>query len=390
MVTAPVRIAGVGMTPFGEHEERTGRDLFAEAAATAIDDAAVPREAIDEVCFGNFMGEFAEQQGHMGPLAAEAAGVPAPSTRVESACASSGVAVRQGVTRLRAGDADVVLVGGAERMTNLSTADATEALAAAADATWEVRPGITFPGAYSLMANAYFDRYGGSREDLAHVAVKNHEHALENDLAQFQMAIDVDDVLEAPTVSSPFGLYDCSPISDGASAAVLVSEAYAEAHDVDAPVAITGAGQGSDSLALQAREAIARTPAAEAAAETAFDDAGIDPGDVDVAEVHDCFTVAEVLALEALGFYEPGEAITAAREGETTRTGDLPVNLSGGLKAKGHPVGATGGAQISELTKLLRGDHVNSDAVPDATVGVTHNAGGTVASAVVHVLEVVA
>jgi len=375
------------MTPFGEHSERTGRDLFSEAATRAIADAGVDRADIEAVFFGNFLGEFAETQGHQGPLAAEMAGVTAPATRLDSACASSGVAIRQGVARIRAG-ADAVLVGGAERMTNLSTADATEALAAAADALWETRAGVTFPGAYSLVANRYFEEFGGSREDLAHVAVKNHDHALDNDLAQYQRPLDIEDVLTAPSISSPFGLYDCSPISDGASAAVLVSEAYAETHDLDAPVRITGSGQGGDSLALQERASLVHTPAAERAGRRAFDEAGIDPGDVDLAEVHDCFTIAEVLALESLGFYDPGEAIGAARRGETTADGALPVNLSGGLKAKGHPVGATGCAQLSELTKLLRGDHVNSDAVPDADVGVTHNAGGTVASCVVHVLEV--
>ena len=382
-----VRVAGVGMTPFGRHTERTGRDLFAEATARAFTDAGVDREAVEEVFFGNFMGEFAETQGHQGPLAAEVAGVRAPATRLDSACASSGAAVRYGVERIRAG-ADVALVGGAERMNNLSTADATEALAAAADALWEIRAGLTFPGAYSLMANRYFERFGGDREDLAHISVKNHANAVENDLAQYQRRLTVEDVLNATIISSPFGLYDCSPISDGASAAVLVSESFAAAHDLDAPVRITGTGQGSDTFALQDRESMVRTPAAERAGEAAFAEAGIGPGDVDVAEVHDCFTVAEVLALEALGFYDPGEAIGAARRGETTIDGHLPVNLSGGLKAKGHPVGATGCAQISELTKLLRGDHVNSDAVPDAEVGVTHNAGGTVASCVVHVLEV--
>jgi len=382
-----VRVAGVGMTPFGRHTERTGRDLFAEAAARAFTDAGVDRGAVEEVFFGNFMGEFAETQGHQGPLAAEVAGVQAPATRLDSACASSGAAVRYGVERIRAG-ADVVLVGGAERMNNLSTAGATEALAAAADALWEIRAGLTFPGAYSLMANRYFERFGGDREDLAHISVKNHANAVENDLAQYQRTLTVEEVLNATTISSPFGLYDCSPISDGASAAVLVSESFAAAHDLDAPVRITGTGQGSDTFALQDRESMVRTPAAERAGEAAFAEAGIGPGDVDVAEVHDCFTAAEVLALEALGFYDPGEAIGAARRGETTIDGHLPVNLSGGLKAKGHPVGATGCAQISELTKLLRGDHVNSDAVPDAEVGVTHNAGGTVASCVVHVLEV--
>ena len=388
MVTG-VRVAGVGMTPFGKQSERTSRELFAAAAAEAFEDAGVDQQAVEELFYGNFMGEFAETQGHQGPLMANAAGITAPATRVESACASSGAAVRQGVMNIRSGEADVVLVGGAERMTNISTAEATEALAAAADALWEINAGVTFPGAYSLMANRYFHEYGGDREDLAHVAVKNHANAVENDLAQFQKAIDVEDVLEAPTVSAPFGLYDCSPISDGAATAVLVSDSYAEEHDIDAPVAITGTGQGSDHFVLGDRAAIPLTPAAERAGEVAFDDAGIEPDDVDVAEVHDCFTIAEVLALEALGFYEPGEAISAAREGETTIDGDLPVNLSGGLKAKGHPVGATGCAQISEMTKLLRGDHVNSDAVSDAEVGITHNAGGTVASCVVNVLEVV-
>ena len=385
-----VQIAGVGMTPFGERGECTARELFAEATREAFDDAGLGPNEVEELYYGNFMGEFAEQQGHSGPLAADAAGVTAPATRIESACASSGAAVRFGVNRVRSGDVDVALVGGAERMTNISTAEGTAALAAAADALWEIKQGITFPGAYSLMANRYFAEHGGGREELAQIAVKNHSNAVENDLAQFQRAIDVDDVLEAPTVCSPFGLYDCSPMSDGGSAALLVSEEFAEEHGLDPEVAITGTGQSSDRLALADRVSMTRTPAAERAGEMAFDDAGVGPDDIDVAEVHDCFTIAEVLALEALGFYEQGEAIHAATDGETTIDGDLPVNLSGGLKAKGHPVGATGGAQISEMTKLLRGDHVNSDAVADAEVGLTHNAGGTVASCVVNVLEVVA
>ncbi len=389
-MVSDVRVAGVGMTPFGKSPERTARDLFAEAAGKAYDDAELGPDVVEEVFFGNFMGEFAETQGHQGPMAAKAAGVTAPATRVDSACASSGAAVRMGIERVRSGQADVVLVGGAERMTNLSTADGTEALGAAADALWELRAGITFPGAYSLMANRYFHEYGGDREDLAHIAIKNHANAVNNDLAQFNKAIDMDDVLDAPTVCSPFGLFDCSPMSDGASAILLASPEFVEEHGVDAPVAITGTGQDSDNLALHDRDDVTKTPAAKRAAEQAYADAGITSDDIDVAEVHDCFTIAEALALESLGLYEHGEAIGAARRGETTIDGELPVNLSGGLKAKGHPVGATGGAQISELTKLLRGDHVNSDAVSDAEVGVTHNAGGTVASCVVNVLEVVA
>jgi acetyl-CoA acetyltransferase len=383
-----VRVAGVGLTHFGKHPERTGRDLFAEATDRALENAGVDRSAVEGLNYGNFMGELAEHQGHQGPLMAEAAGVTAPATRYESACASSGTALREAVKDVRNGEADVLLVGGAERMNNLGTAGTTEALAIAADDLYEVRAGMTFPAAYALMARAYFETYGGSREDLAEIAVKNHDNALDNEHAQFQRAISVEEALDAPMVADPLGLYDACPITDGASAVVLVSDEYADEQGLDAPVAITGTGQGGDKMALQDREYLARTPAAERAAEEAYDDAGVEPGDVAAAEVHDCFTIAEVLALEALDFYAPGEAIGAAARGETTRDGDRPVNLSGGLKAKGHPVGATGTSQVVEMTRVLRGDHPNRDAV-DGDVGVTHNAGGTVASTTVHVLKVV-
>ena len=383
-----VRIAGVGLTTFGEHSDRTGRDLFAEAAEAALADANVDPDSVEQLNYGNFMGELAERQGHQAPIMGEAAGVHCPTTRYEQACASAGVAVKEAVRAIRAGEADVVLAGGCERMTNLSTARVTESLAVAADELFEVRAGVTFPGAYALMARTYFDRYGGTEEDLAHIASKNHANAVPNDYAQYQREVSVEEALESPPVATPLKLYDTCPITDGASAIVLVSDSVASNRDVDASVTVTGTGQGSDRAALQDRRHVARTPAADRAAERAYADAGIEPTAVDVAEVHDCFTIAEALALESLGLYEPGEAIGAARRGETTADGELPVNLSGGLKAKGHPVGATGGSQIVELTRLLRGDHPNSDAVRDATTGVTHNAGGTVSSAVVHVLEV--
>jgi len=383
-----VRVAGVGLTQFGRHPERTGRDLFGDAALAAREESGIPPEEIEALNYGNFMGTLAERQGHQAPLMAEMAGLQCPATRYEDACASAGVAIREAVRTVRSGEADVVLAGGCERMTNLSTADVTEALATAADELYEIRAGMTFPGAYALMERAYFEQFGGDREDLAHVAVKNHDNALPNEYAQFHRAITVDEVLDAPMVSDPIGLLDACPVTDGASAIVLVSDEYAEANDLDAPVSITGSGQGGDNLALHDRENLAVTPATERAAAEAYDDAGRTADDVDLVEVHDCFTIAEVLAIEGLGFYDTGEGIAAARRGETTATGERPVNLSGGLKAKGHPVGATGGSQIAEMTRLLRGDHPNSDHVEDATVGVTHNAGGTVASAVVHVLEV--
>ncbi len=381
-------MAGAGVTVFGEHPERTGRDLFAEAGLAAIEESGVPPGDVEALFYGNFMGELAEHQGHQGPIAAEAVGLSVPATRFETACASSGAAVREAVSRLRSGEADVLLVGGAERMTNVGTAAATDALAIAADDLWEVRAGMTFPGAYALMARAYFEEYGGDREDLAHVAVKNHEHALVNDHAQLRKEITVADALGAPTIADPLGLYDSCPITDGAAALVLTSAEYAAERDLDASIAVTGTGQGGDRMALQDRPHLARTPAADDAAAAAYEDAGVGPDDVDVAEVHDCFTIAEVLALESLGLYDPGGAIGAARDGETTRHGETPVNLSGGLKAKGHPVGATGAAQIATIARVLDGSHPRADACPDGTVGVAHNAGGTVASATVHVLEV--
>ncbi|WP_226021509.1 thiolase domain-containing protein [Halomicrobium salinisoli] len=382
------RVAGANVTSFGEHPERTGRDLFAEAGLAALDRSGVPAGDVDALYYGNFMGEIAEHQGHQGPLMAEAVGLTVPATRYEAACASSGAAVRDAVRAIRNGEQEVVLVGGMERMTNVGTAAATDALAIAADDLYEVRAGMTFPAAYALMARSYFDEYGGTREDLAHVAVKNHEHALVNDNAQLRKEITVEEVLDAPMVAEPLGLYDACPITDGASAAVLTSAEYAERHDLDAPVAITGTGQDGDNLALQDRQSYAATPAAAGAVAEAYADAGVDADDVDFAEVHDCFTIAEVLAIESLGLYEPGEGITAAREGETTRHGETPINLSGGLKAKGHPVGATGVAQLVTIAKVLEGTHPRAEAVPAADVGVAHNAGGTAASATVHVFEV--
>ena len=387
---AAILIAGVGATTFGDHADRTGRELFAEARSSALAESAVPRSDVDALYYGNYMGETAERQSHQAPLMAAGIGETAglEATRVENACASGGYAVADGVRAIESGAADVVLVGGLERMTNLETAATTAALARAADELYEGRPGLTFPGAYALLADAYMERFGGTHEDLAHVAVKNHENAATNPKAQFHDEIDVADVLEAPAVADPLGLLDACPISDGAAAAVLVSEEYAAEHDLEPAVAITGSGRGTDSLSLQERADLTRTKAAESAAQAAYGQADVTADDVDVAEVHDCFTIAEVLALEALGFYEPGDAITAARDGETAHDGQLPINLSGGLKAKGHPVGATGVGQLVELTKLLTGTHPNADAVPDAEVGVTHNAGGTVATAAVHVLEV--
>jgi len=260
-------------------------------------------------------------------------------------------------------------------MSNMGTAGATDGLARAADDLFEIRSGVTFPAAYALMTRAYFDEFGGDREDLAHIAVKNHDNALVNDHAHLQEEITVDDVLESPEIAAPLGLYDACPISDGAAALVLLSPSYAEEHGLDTGVAITGSGHGGDTMALQDRQSLATAPATRDAAEAAYDDAGISPDDIGLVEVHDCFTIAEVLALEGLGLYSYGEAIGAARRGETCRDGTLPVNLSGGLKAKGHPVGATGAAQVAAVRNLLNGTHPRADAVDDVTVGLCTQCG---------------
>lgn len=381
----PVRIAGVATTEFGKHPESSTRELFAEAAAAGFEDAEIGPNDLDAVFVGNFMGDIVEDQGHMGPLDADAVGArEAASIRIESACASGGATVRTATDAIEAGTYDVVLAGGTELMYTVGTEAITAALANAADNEYEEEIGLTFPGIYALMARAYMAEFDVTHEDLAAVAVKNHANGVENPIAQFRKEVALEDVLEANSIASPLGLLDCCPISDGASVAVLVSDDYASEHDLNAPVTIRGSGQSSDSLALQDRASLTGTPAAERAAETAYAAAGIGPEDIDVAEVHDCFTIAEILAVEALGFYERGDGARGAVEGETARDGRLPVNTSGGLLAKGHPVGVTGVEQIVELTKQLEGRHPNQ--VDDPRIALAHNVGGSGASATVHIL----
>lgn len=380
-----VRIAGVASTKFGKHPDSSSRELFSSAATDAIEDASMAVDDLDAVYHGNFMGDVVERQGHMGAMMADVIGArSAASVRIESACASGGATVRAATHAIEAGAHDVVLVGGSEMMYTVGTAAITDALANAADNEYENEMGLTFPGIYGLMARAYMHEFDATREDLAAVAVKNHANGVANPIAQFQEAVGVEDVLEARPIATPLGLIDCCPISDGASALVLVGDDYATAEDLDSPVTIRGSGQSSDSIALQDRVDLTRTPAAERAAQEAYEQSGIAADDVDVCEVHDCFTIAEILALEALGLYDHGEGVRGAVDGETTLDGPIPVNTSGGLLAKGHPVGVTGVEQLVELTKQLEGRHPNQ--VDDPELALAHNVGGSGASAVVHVL----
>ena len=380
-----VAVIGVGLTRFGELWETSFSQLFVEAGAMAINDAGIDGGDIQAIYVGNMSGGRFVDQEHISCLIADHAGLtPIPATRVEAACASGGLAIRQGVMSILSGFHDLVVVGGVEKMTDVVTEKTTQTLATASDSEWEAFMGMTFPGLYALIARRHMHEYGTTREQLAMVSVKNHKNAMHNPYAQFHAKISVEDVLRSPLVADPLRLLDCSPITDGAACVVLASEERAKEF-VDNPVYITGSGQASSTMALHDRQRITVTDATVNAAKEAYARAGRKPGDIQVAEVHDAFTIGELLAIEGLGFVEIGRGGKATEEGETAIGGRIPVNTSGGLKAKGHPVGATGVAQVVEVVLQLRGEAGKRQV--DADVGLTHNVGGSGGTAAVHILE---
>lgn len=375
-----VAVIGVGVTKFGKHE-RTCAELFAEAAADAIQDAGVSPRAIQALYYGNVVGGEGEHQLHMGPLAASVLGIPTvPTTRFETACATSHAAFRHAVMEIAAGVSDVVLVGGAERVLNLPTDAATEYFAYASDAIFEQPTGITFPGVFALIARAHMAKYGTTEEQMAHVAVKNHRHGALNPKAQFQKEITLEQVMKSAKVADPLKLYDCCPFTDGGAALVVVSEEVARKSRK--PVWILSSAAASDSMFLHDKKDLSRVLATERAAQAAYRQAGRGPQDVDVVELHDCFTIAEIVATEGLGFFEPGTGGIAAEKGWTSLGGKLPVNPSGGLKAKGHPIGATGAAQVAEIVTQLRRE-AGPRQVDGAKVGLVHTLGGNTATVLV-------
>lgn len=379
-----VFIAGIGITKFGKHSEKTFRDLAIEAAMKAIDDAGITPKDITELYIGNFAQGMFEGQTHLAPTLYSDLGLKRniKGVRVENACASGGFALYEAYRAIKAGYADVVLVLGVEKMTAQKTPVVTKILATAGDAIYELPTGITFPGYFALMTTAYFHEFGGSREDLAEIAIKNHYHASRNPYAQYPKQITSEDYFKAPMIAEPLGLYDCSPISDGAAAVVLMSEEYTKNNSSDGLVEVIGAGASVTNVALTERfKDITWLEATATSSEIAFKEAKIERNDVDVVELHDCFTIAEVIQLESLGFYRRGEAINAAVNGETYYDGKLPVNTDGGLKAKGHPIGATGVGMAVEIVKQLRGEAYNQ--VEGAEIGLMSNMGGSGASNVV-------
>lgn len=380
-----VSIVSAGLSKFGRREGLMCRELFAEASKEAYDRCPNLDPARDiEALFVGHMGESYEHQGHSGPTLANWAGLlPKPAIRIESACASSGSALRTGILAILSGLHKIVMVGGVEKMTHRTTAEVTEYLAMASDMPFEQWNGITFPGLYALMATAHMHKYGTTEEQMATVAVKNHHNGTLNPKAHMQKEITLEKALSSKVVAWPMKLYDCSLITDGASCIILTAPDIAKKF-TDTPVNIVGSGQASDTIGLYERESLTSIKAARIAAKEAYNMADIKPKNVDVAEVHDCFTIAELLAYEDLGFCDSGKGGKLIQDGATELGGRIPVNPSGGLKSKGHPVGATGTAQAYEIYLQLTGQ-AEQRQVADAKIGLSHNVGGSGATASVHI-----
>jgi len=388
MFMRDVSIIGVGCTKFGERWDDALRDLVAEAGIQAIGDANVAGEEIDALYIGNMSGGRFVEQEHIGALIADYAGLSRlhiPSTRVEAACASGGLALRQGILAVASGYKDIVIAAGVEKMTDVSSGAAADALAAAADREWECFFGATFPALYAMMARMHMQRYETTREQLAMVAVKNHHNGSFNPIAQYHMEITVDDVLNSPMVADPLHILDCSPITDGAAALVLAPTDIARKYS-DSPIKIIASAQASDTLSLHDRRDITTLDATVHAARAAYTMAGVQPAEIDMAEVHDCFTIGEILAIEDLGFFEKGQGGRATEEGLTALGSKIPINPSGGLKACGHPVGATGIKQAYEMVLQLRGQ-AGQRQVEGSEIGLTHNVGGSGGTALVHIFS---
>ena len=387
------------------HADKQSRELFSEAALQAAEsvDNGFSLKDSEALYLGYFSSDNFEKQAHTSALMADWIGVnPIPTARIEAACASSGAAVNMGIMAISSGMYDVVMVGGVEKMRTLGTGDVTDTLAMAADASYEVAVGYTFPGLYAAMTNAHFNKYGSKWEQLADIAIKNHENGKKNPKAQYQETImeialklgerknisfaDEMDFLRSDLnamVAEPLRLFDCCPISDGAATVILASEKVARKY-TDTPVWVAGIGQESDTMALHDREDITSLKATKLASRQAYDMAGINAKDVSLACVHDCFTSAEMFASEDLGFFKPGEGGKAASEGRTALDGDKPINTDGGLKAKGHPVGATGAAMVVEMFKQLRGE-AGEHQVKDPKYGLAHNVGAAGATVTLQV-----
>ncbi|HET9318772.1 MAG TPA: thiolase domain-containing protein [Bryobacteraceae bacterium] len=381
----PVAVAAVGKTPFGAFAGRDLRSLAVEAGDKCLKNGHVSPSQVEAFYLGNFAGPSFTGQNHLAPYVSNALGIrDVPATRFEAACASGGSAFFHAFSAVAAGIYDCVLVLGVEKMTSQTTARVTEILASAGDCSGEMKAGSTFPSLFAMIARRHMYQYGTTREDLAAVAVKNHANGALNPGAHMRKVITLADALNARPVAEPLGLYDCSLISDGAAAVVLMPADRARDF-ADKPVRILGVAQASDFVALDQKPDITTFPAVRRASQKAYEMAGVGPNDIQFAEVHDCFTIAEIVAIEDLGFVEKGCGGPYGTSGATARTGEKPINASGGLKAKGHPVGATGVAQICDLVAQIRCE-AGEIQLKRHSLGLAQNLGGSGASCVVSIL----
>ncbi|MCH2407067.1 MAG: thiolase domain-containing protein [Candidatus Nitrosopelagicus sp.] len=379
-----VCVLGAGSTKYGKLDDSIS-DITLQASVGAIESAGIESKDIKAGYISNVFG-VADKQVHLGPVVMSNLGISdRPSLSIESACGSGSVSFREAYANVAAGFYDVVLVTGVEKVTHTGTEWTTTYFSYCSDFFYEGQAGASFPGLFASMARAYIHEFKATEEDFAQVAVKNHDNGLLNPKAHLRKKITIDDVMNSAVVASPLKLYDCCPFSDGASAVILCNEKFAKDHGADY-IEVLGSGRGGSPAALQGREHLTTIPSTRIAADAAFKMAGITPKDIDFAEVHDCFTIAEVVDTEDLGFFEKGKGVEAVREGQTKLNGEISINPSGGLKSKGHPIGATGVGQVVEVFDQLTGK-AGERTVKNAKIGLTQNFGATGASCAVHIFQ---
>ncbi len=380
-----VAIVGVGHGKFGVRSDASLREIAFEAVKACLEDARISLKEVDSMVTGICGDEFSFSLQPSAQIHDYIGFSPKPNFRVEGACATGSMAIRTGWMQVASGLADVVLVVGAEKMTEVPTSVATEIMGRGGDAIWEYPFGMTFPGYYAMIAQAHMAEFGTTEKQMALVAVKNHYYGRFNPFAQMQKEISLEKALKSFMVAYPLKLYDCSLITDGAAAVLLASEKRAKAIS-QKPVWMAGLGLATDTMRIGERGSLTFLKASAEAARVAYTMAGVGPKDIDVATVHDCFTIAEIVAYEDLGFCGRGEGGRLIEDKETYIGGNIPVNVDGGLKAKGHPVGATGVSMAVEITKQLRGE-AGQRQVKDAEIGLTHNVGGSGQVAGVHIFR---
>ncbi len=373
-------VLGAAMTDFGELWENDLRTLAVSACYQALVQSKLDIGAVDALLVANMSASSLAGQDHLGSLLAGELGIRVPAFKIEGACASGSLAVHTALNMLQSGNYKNILVLGAEKMTDVSAAEATKALSRASDEEWEAFYGVSFPSLYAMIARAHMQKYGTTRKDLARVSVKNHKNAMLNPHAQFHKEITIDDVLSAGAVADPLGLLDCSPLTDGAAAVVLST-------DHKSSVELCASAVATDSISLHDRTDLTSLAATRLAAGNALRQAGISPEQISIAEVHDCFSVAELVAYEDLGFSAKGKAANDLKNGRYDRDGKIPVNVSGGLKGCGHPVGATGVKQAAEIYWQLSGTAGKRQLAKDLHYGLTHNVGGSGGTSVINIFR---